>query len=310
MVIATPLPALRLDSDINATHVLLVEDDPDYSRLIERTLELSNSAPFLVDCVGRLDTALKRLEQREYDAMLLDLSLPDGRGSFTVGSACSLAGSLPVLVLTASDEESLVSTSMRAGAEEHLVKTRLDRRSLPDIILRAIDRHKWSSPALPLQHDTAVLFEEIDAAIAQQDPADGLVAVLIARFDNFELLRCLFGTEVCDQMHRNVDHLSNVGPIGRRIFTPIESGTFATVLHDIKNQDDLENASEQLLRSLADLQLHDEGGFEINGISASLGIAVQPWDGRSAEALVANAKNAQVCAARAGGSRFHFYQRN
>ncbi len=126
------------------TRVLLVEDSPDFAALVRQVLETSGIARFDVDHVERLDYAMAQLAAEPYDAVLLDLSLPDAKGHRTIEMACTFAETLPIVVLTGNDDEQLALEAIEDGVEDYLVKSQVHRRTLPGRIQRAIARHRRS----------------------------------------------------------------------------------------------------------------------------------------------------------------------
>ena len=88
---------LRLDASI-----LVVEDDPDISMPLQDLLEFQG---FRVDCAETCRQAFSSLEQHAYDAVLLDLGLPDGDGSSVLAKLQISNPALPVIVLTASNKD-------------------------------------------------------------------------------------------------------------------------------------------------------------------------------------------------------------
>jgi CheY-like chemotaxis protein len=85
-----------------AHSVLIVEDDPDISMALQDLLEFEG---FQVDCAQTCRHAFSSLEQHVYDAVLLDLGLPDGDGRSILEKLQVSNPSLPVIVLTASNRE-------------------------------------------------------------------------------------------------------------------------------------------------------------------------------------------------------------
>lgn len=67
--------------------ILLVEDNPGDARLVREMLEPGQFGTFEVTHVTRLDAALKSITEHAYDAVLLDLALPDSHGVDTVNRA-------------------------------------------------------------------------------------------------------------------------------------------------------------------------------------------------------------------------------
>lgn len=123
--------------------VLLVEDDPDSARLYGRVLTLSPAAAFEVVHAQDLNTALSLVERQPFDAVLLDLALPDGKSRSTLSVAAALSRHLPITILTANDDDELVQLAARSGAQDYLVKTEQDGRTLARALLGAIERHHW-----------------------------------------------------------------------------------------------------------------------------------------------------------------------
>ena len=63
--------------------------------------------------------------------MLLDLSLPDSEGIETFLRMQNRVPDLPIVVLTGMDDEALAVETVHRGAQDYLVKGRVDDR-LPD----------------------------------------------------------------------------------------------------------------------------------------------------------------------------------
>ena len=74
------------------------------------------------------------------DIVLLDLSLPDSFGLETLARWQAAAPTLPVIVLTGSDDEALAVAAVREGAQDYLVKGRIDGALLLQAIRYAIER--------------------------------------------------------------------------------------------------------------------------------------------------------------------------
>jgi DNA-binding response OmpR family regulator len=121
--------------------ILVVEDSPDDARAVTATLEASGS-PVAVTVTRRLAEALPTIESRRFDALLLDLTLPDSAGLETVVEVCGRAPNLPVVVVTRNADTELPARSLRAGAEDYVTKAELEPTVLLRTVTHAIERHR------------------------------------------------------------------------------------------------------------------------------------------------------------------------
>ena len=87
------------------TRILLIEDNPSDSRLITESLSPAGEARFEVTVAERLESGKNLLDEEAFDAVLLDLNLPDSDGLDTFERLHSHAPSVPVIVLTGLDSE-------------------------------------------------------------------------------------------------------------------------------------------------------------------------------------------------------------
>jgi two-component system OmpR family sensor kinase len=123
--------------------VLLVEDNPGDALLLREALkDLGGAVPFELAHVGRLEDALRSVKVEIFDAVLLDLSLPDAHGVETVARMQEAAPRLPIVILTGLDDDAAALEAVRAGAQDYLVKGRIDGRLLVRALSYAIERKR------------------------------------------------------------------------------------------------------------------------------------------------------------------------
>lgn len=121
--------------------VLLVEDSLADAVFAERALEVSDGE-FEVTITGSLDAGIGRLGDG-FDAILLDLTLPDSAGSATVSRMRAAARNVPIVVLTSADGEGIADRCLLAGADAYRLKGRLAPSELGEVLSLAIARgHK------------------------------------------------------------------------------------------------------------------------------------------------------------------------
>src|ERR1035437_7578260 len=132
-----PCDEIRLPAD--SFRVLLVEDNPGDARLIEAALCESGSVR--LTRADRLAEGLEQLRIAPFDAVLLDLDLPDSRGFDTLAAILAQTR-IPVLVLTGLDDESVGLQAIRPGAQDYLVKSRVSDDLLRRSLRYAIERSR------------------------------------------------------------------------------------------------------------------------------------------------------------------------
>ena len=129
-------------SDRPSIRLLLIEDNPGDARLVQEHLaDASGGQTFQLRHAPTLSAAMTPAADGETpDIVLLDLSLPDSFGLETLARWQAAAPTLPVIVLTGSDDEALAVAAVREGAQDYLVKGRIDGGVLVQAIRYAIER--------------------------------------------------------------------------------------------------------------------------------------------------------------------------
>ena len=126
----------------NTIKILIVEDNPDDVLLLREMLAESRTALFELAHVERLDQAFEYLAAQEVDVVLLDLSLTDSQGLDSFTRLASREPRVPIILLTGLDDEELAVKAVREGAQDYLVKGRMDRNPLARSIRYAIERKR------------------------------------------------------------------------------------------------------------------------------------------------------------------------
>ncbi len=123
------------------TKVLLIEDDPFYAQAL-KDLMMAHKELFELELADGLKPGLKRLLEGEIDLVLLDMSLPDSDGMATVRKVCDHSPQIPVIVLTACDDEEIGLQAVQSGAQDYLVKDQIDFQLLRRAMRYAIERKR------------------------------------------------------------------------------------------------------------------------------------------------------------------------
>ncbi|MBI3752931.1 MAG: sigma-54-dependent Fis family transcriptional regulator [Deltaproteobacteria bacterium] len=121
--------------------ILLVEDNPADARLIREMLADADAKDaFVVTHIARLKDALEQYAKEGFDAVLLDLILPDSMGIETFLKVYKQMSAAPVVVLTGLSDEAMAIKAVREGAQDYLVKGHVDSNLLVRSIRYAIER--------------------------------------------------------------------------------------------------------------------------------------------------------------------------
>src|SRR5262245_13850545 len=122
--------------------VLLVEDNNALARMMSDMLVQAAASEFAVDAVDRLSIAVERISRGGVDLVLLDLALPDSQGIQTFAEIYNRAPELPIVVLTALEDETVALTALHDGAQDYLIKSEINTRTLIRAIRYAIERKR------------------------------------------------------------------------------------------------------------------------------------------------------------------------
>jgi serine phosphatase RsbU (regulator of sigma subunit) len=122
--------------------VLLVEDNPGDARLIEIMLAEADPGRFELARAECLAAARDLLDGGRFEAVLLDLQLPDSRGLDTFRDVAAAAPQVPVVVLTGLADETLGVRAVQEGAQAYLVKGQVGSRHLVHALHYAVGRHR------------------------------------------------------------------------------------------------------------------------------------------------------------------------
>ncbi|WP_018937071.1 PAS domain S-box protein [Thioalkalivibrio sp. ALJ24] len=125
--------------------VLLVEDSSDDAALVRDLLAIpTGNTRFSTEHCRRLQEALELLarDATAFDAILLDLNLPDSGPDRTLQRVLSPTREIPVVVLTGDDHSGTGAHAIEAGAEDFLSKNRLSDELLQRTLNHAVTRHR------------------------------------------------------------------------------------------------------------------------------------------------------------------------
>lgn len=224
--------------------LLLVEDNPGDALVIERSLRGSRGGGIELTRVGSVNEAERELGKRSPDLVILDLGLPDARDLDALVRVRRVAPDVPVVVVTGQSDDEISVQALHEGAEDFLVKGRVDPWQLRRSIRYAIERHRSRRELEQVTHELRRANQTL-ARLAVIDPLTELlnrrglqealsrvleslqregfpVMVLLVDLDDFKRINDQFGHAVGDialkevaqrlrRAVRRVDYVSRIG---------------------------------------------------------------------------------------------------
>jgi signal transduction histidine kinase/DNA-binding NarL/FixJ family response regulator len=178
--------------------VLIVEDNPGDVIIITELLK-STGIKYSLTHVSSLQKALSLRIDDEFDVVLLDLSLPDSTGLETFRKIQAYSFIPPVVIMTGLDDEETALESLRAGAQDYLIKNRLTPENILMSIKYGIERKKLEN----LQKKNSRQFSILSNATASLNETEDISLMYSGICDYISMLldnACVISVEFNNRM--------------------------------------------------------------------------------------------------------------
>lgn len=304
-------------------NVLLVDDDLADRKIIRRTLAENAADIKIVEAVSVAE-GLGMLRTQSFDVVLLDYKLPGMSGLEMVQElrARPDLGSIAIVMMSSSDNESLAVQCIESGAQDFIQKSDLQRLNLHRAIVHAQKRfeleHKLHQNYLNVKH------------LAEKDPLTGLsnrhhfnelmniligstgeskvdVALLLIDLDNFKYINDTLGHDAGDRLL--IEFATRVKRLLRRheSFARLGGDEFAIILSGIKSTQQVRLVTQRILQAL--LLPMKLGESEVM-CRASIGAAIYPVQAADKDTLVKYADIAMYKAKADGKGQMRLYDQS
>lgn len=268
-------------------NILLVEDSATHTELIRQALS-AGFADATITNVGSLAEARRWLQHLSPDLLILDLMLPDGKGTALLQDYLDNPP-FPSILLTSHGDEQAAVEAMKAGANDYLAKTAANLKRLPAVIRRTlrewhhICQHRIAEQSLRRSEEQfrrlfsnmmeAIAVDEIIVDAAGQ-PIDWRVTDVNPAYEEIfaRSRNAVAGRKASELYGADFDHeqilrlFTRIQAGERSVSTelylpyldkhllvsvfPLEAGKFATLSHDISERKRAELARERTLAEL------------------------------------------------------------
>jgi DNA-binding NarL/FixJ family response regulator len=192
---------------------LILEDMPESQEMLREVAQTAFPG-IRVCCVADIASAMKLLDQFEFDLALIDLSLPDGNGTSVVQAMSTRFPNSTIVVATLFDDDAHLFPALRAGAQGYLLKDQA-----PECLVKQLcgisEGHPPLSPSVArrlLDHfrvEQETANTEVSPAITEQTlltPREREVLVQLTRGISIADI----GTVMNISRHTVGDHVKNI----------------------------------------------------------------------------------------------------
>lgn len=300
------------EEEHDVREVLLVEDNLIDAQLVRRLLRRVSGSYYRITHVRTLNDAILSAEEVTPDVILADLNLPDSRGTQTVTSLQTSYPNVPLVIVSAWEDEAISLRSVKAGAQDYLVKGHIDGSNLHRVIRYAVERKRTELELVRLAHydqltslpNRTLLRERMEHAIARALRGGSGVATLVLDIDRFKEINDMLGHEIGDKLLIEVSQRIRAAVRDQDTVARLGGDEFAVVLEGVSEAKEVLPVIERIVDSLAELTTI--AGKSINS-STSVGIAMYPENGSNLSELLRAADLAMYQAKASGRGRFQFF---
>ncbi len=121
-------------------NILLIEDNPGDIRLIQELIKEIGNGKFNLLFKDNLTDGMQIQNEEIFNVILLDLSLPDSEGLQTLERILTKASDVPIIVFTETDDQILAIEAVKSGAQDYLIKGKVNGILLERSIFYSIER--------------------------------------------------------------------------------------------------------------------------------------------------------------------------
>ncbi|MDB6062653.1 MAG: bifunctional diguanylate cyclase/phosphodiesterase [Verrucomicrobiaceae bacterium] len=295
-----------------ALRILLVDEGQAEYMVIAHLAAAIPVRRHLVSWCDQPEQALPNILSEQYDVILIDGQRDAWRTRDLLHAAINGGCTAPIIVVGDTLDEELDRHAIADGAADYILKKDLTAISFERILRYSLDRKEHEREiSQRMQFDpltglpNRLLFRDrLEHAVVRAQKESSLLALLHVDLDGFRRVNESFG-------HSNGDELIQI--MAERILTCVRktdsvarigSDEFTIVLEDVRNLHDVIAVAEKIAPSLSQpYQIADASLV----LGASIGIAVYPEAGQTADTLMRNAELARQQAKSIRGTQFHFY---
>lgn len=259
-----------------------------------------------------LAAALPAAKRGDYDAVLLDLSLPDSAGLATVRELALAAPRTAIVVLTGIEDEAMAISAVRNGAQDYLVKGTGTAAHLARSIEMAIERKRFEAQLAERANfdqltglPNRTLFQDrLQHALSRAKRRGERAALLFIDLDGFKAINDGLGHAAGDEVLRLVAERFRAAVRVSETVARFGGDEFTILVEAVPDSAAAIRAAERILGALnAPLRVAGNALF----VTPSIGVALFPDHAGESDALVRHADAAMFWAKKAGRNNVRLF---
>ncbi len=295
----------------------MVDDDTVDRKLVIRTLNKSQLDAEIVEA-KTVDQALSLYQERRFDVVLLDFSMPKRDGIEMLMELKRQANNLStaIVMMSVSEDDELALKCIRAGAHDFLMKSEINETRLKRVLLQASARNqleqqlyavkqKAETDSLTQLPNRYFFDESLKQAIGRCQRNQQNLALILFDLDHFKDVNDNLGHDIGDELLKKVVTRFKSCLRDNEVLSRIGGDEFAIIL---TNMDASESAALVARRILAVLQKPVELASNTINITASIGIAVDDGNQNHSQDLFKFADIALYRAKNLGRNQLCFFE--
>ena len=291
--------------------VLIADDDPSIRLLLRHAMEKDGYK--VIEVVNGTE-AIKATEKYHPDLILMDAVMPlmDGFNATSTLMEMEEFSDIPVLMITALDDDRSVAKAFVSGALDYITKPvnwsvlkHRVRRMLHAAEAERQIRHLAYLDTLTGLPNRLLFMDRLDQAISRSVRQSSIFALLFIDIDHFKVINDSMGHHAGDQLLTSITARLQQSVRQSDTIARLGGDEFTVIVENINQPEDVMVVTKSILSKLSEPVFID--GREVF-ISASIGISVFPDDGDDLGSLLKNAETAMYKAKEHGRNNLQFYR--
>jgi len=299
-----PQPIVAMDHQTRVAtdgvlRVLLIDSDEQEAGRTDAGLRQRLGDRVHITRAQSLAQSIRELMETAFDAVVVELGVPDSSGIATLAGVRGAAPTVPVVVYTRELDDATAIRALRAGAHECLAKGDLPAHALARMLGFAIERqrrlatleaarveaaHRATHDPLTGLANRELFLDQLDRALAFGARYNRKTGLLFVDLDGFKAINDTMGHAKGDALLKAVS--ARLLACVRRSDAVARLGgdEFVVLLPDVTSRRDVSHVKDTILESL-------QAAVELTGdealiVEASIGSAMSPLDGATAQDLL------------------------